>query len=306
MELRRRTYQLHPSIYPTGWFQVAYGDDLETGEAIPLMCLGREMVLFRAEDGTPRLLGGLCPHLGAHLGHGGEVEGDSIRCPLHGWRFDGEGRCVEVPNSPEASDSSSVECWPLIERNGMILMWHDGAKSPPRWDVPELFDVDGDTWLPRHRGSWRVPVPKPEAADRALLVALHHLAQANPEPFETNADTHRLTTRVRLKAPGDAQGSAEACVTQHGLGVSATRYLGASESLCVTAVTSVDEDALDVRVVFATRDAREARGDVRRQLREAKTAPLAPARRNLGVIGSHGQTRATWAGQFYPPSVVER
>ena len=39
-----------------------------------------------------------CAHLGAHLGVGGKVEGECIRCPFHGWRYDGEsGKCTEIP-----------------------------------------------------------------------------------------------------------------------------------------------------------------------------------------------------------------
>ena len=38
-----------------------------------------------------------CPHLGAHLGHGGRVEGGAVRCPFHAWLWGGDGRCLEVP-----------------------------------------------------------------------------------------------------------------------------------------------------------------------------------------------------------------
>ena len=41
-----------------------------------------------------------CPHLGAHLGHGGTVDGCEIVCPFHGWQFDAEGA---TPTSPTAS-----------------------------------------------------------------------------------------------------------------------------------------------------------------------------------------------------------
>ena len=43
------------------------------------------------------VLDAFCPHMGAHLGFGGEVVGNSIKCPFHGWSFDREGKCQRIP-----------------------------------------------------------------------------------------------------------------------------------------------------------------------------------------------------------------
>ena len=43
------------------------------------------------------MLDAFCPHMGAHLGFGGEVVGNSIKCPFHGWSFDREGKCQRIP-----------------------------------------------------------------------------------------------------------------------------------------------------------------------------------------------------------------
>ena len=37
--------------YPTGWFRLAYSDALATGEVKALHRFGRELVLFRTEEG---------------------------------------------------------------------------------------------------------------------------------------------------------------------------------------------------------------------------------------------------------------
>ena len=88
-----RSYRFSFPPYPVGWFQVDYSDELEVGEVKPLEYFGRDMVLFRAEDGTAHVLDAFCPHLGAHLGHGGTVDATEdgtscITCPFHGWKFD--------------------------------------------------------------------------------------------------------------------------------------------------------------------------------------------------------------------------
>lgn len=77
---------------PFGWYAVAFSDDLAVGQVKPLRYFARDLVLFRAAQGTPCVLDAFCPHRGAHLGHGGRVGGESIVCPFHGWEFDGSSR----------------------------------------------------------------------------------------------------------------------------------------------------------------------------------------------------------------------
>ena len=59
---------------------------------------GRELVLFRTESGEAHAVDAYCAHLGAHLAVGGKVEGEGIRCPFHGWCYDGaSGQCTDIP-----------------------------------------------------------------------------------------------------------------------------------------------------------------------------------------------------------------
>jgi nitrite reductase/ring-hydroxylating ferredoxin subunit len=61
-----------------------------------------ELVARTDGTGELRVFGAFCPHQGAHLGHGGRMEGDCVRCPFHGLHFDAEGRCVG-PNTKNKS-----------------------------------------------------------------------------------------------------------------------------------------------------------------------------------------------------------
>src|SRR5438045_4014627 len=85
------------SIYPRGWFAVCFSADLAPGATRAVRYFGQDLVVYRGEDGVARVLDAYCPHLGAHLGVGGKVVGDTIRCPFHAWRFDGCGDCVGIP-----------------------------------------------------------------------------------------------------------------------------------------------------------------------------------------------------------------
>ena len=113
--------------YPDGWFQVAYSSELEPGGVMPLFYFGHALVLYRTDAGEPKLLDAHCPHLGAHLGYGGKVNGDCITCPFHAWRFDGAGACVQVPYAKKIPPNARLRGWPLAEKNGMIMEFHDKA-----------------------------------------------------------------------------------------------------------------------------------------------------------------------------------
>jgi len=64
------------NAFAKGWYVVGWSADLEVGAVTPLRYFGRDFVLFRGEDARATLLAAHCPHLGAHLGFGGRVEGN--------------------------------------------------------------------------------------------------------------------------------------------------------------------------------------------------------------------------------------
>ncbi|OXH81003.1 Rieske (2Fe-2S) protein, partial [Burkholderia multivorans] len=77
--------QRFPMDIPFGWFCIGYSDEVAVGDVKPLRYFGKDLVMFRGESGEIGVLDAYCPHLGAHMGHGGTVEGDSLRCPFHHW-----------------------------------------------------------------------------------------------------------------------------------------------------------------------------------------------------------------------------
>ncbi|MCY1014424.1 Rieske 2Fe-2S domain-containing protein [Pyxidicoccus sp. MSG2] len=124
--------------YPNGWFAVGLSGDLPAGGSLTCRAFGQELVLFRTEAGAAFALDAYCPHLGAHLGRGGRVCGDSFRCPLHGFRYDGQGHCVGTSQGGPAVAGLRIGTWPLRERNGLLLVWHHAEGRPPQWEVPVL------------------------------------------------------------------------------------------------------------------------------------------------------------------------
>ena len=72
--------------------------------------LGLDLVLFRDVSGPFGLLDRDCPHRGADLAFG-RNEGDGLRCPFHGWKFDRQGQCLETPGEPDAPTEDLGVSW---------------------------------------------------------------------------------------------------------------------------------------------------------------------------------------------------
>src|SRR5262245_40387499 len=72
---------------PAGWFVAALSADLGRGRTLVAPFMSEELVLYRTASGKARAVAPYCPHLGAHLGHCGTVEGETLRCDFHGFCF---------------------------------------------------------------------------------------------------------------------------------------------------------------------------------------------------------------------------
>jgi phthalate 4,5-dioxygenase len=72
-------------------------------DPVRLRILGEDVVAFRDTNGTVGFIANHCPHRGASLFFGRNEEA-GIRCVYHGWKFDVEGNCVDMPNEPAESD----------------------------------------------------------------------------------------------------------------------------------------------------------------------------------------------------------
>ncbi|HSV47079.1 MAG TPA: Rieske 2Fe-2S domain-containing protein [Ramlibacter sp.] len=97
--------------------------------------LGQDFVLLQGGQGEWGLLDRACPHRGADLAFG-RHEGDGLRCPFHGWKFDVTGRCLETPAEPLGSPLCQrvrQRSYPVLEKSGIVFAWlgEEGSTPPP-------------------------------------------------------------------------------------------------------------------------------------------------------------------------------
>src|SRR5262245_32982458 len=106
------------------WLPALVSGDLPEPDCAPLRVrlLGEDLVAFRDSSGRVGLMEELCPHRLASLFLGRNEE-NGLRCVYHGWKFDVEGRCVDMPNEPvESSFKEKIRqpSYPVVEVGGVI------------------------------------------------------------------------------------------------------------------------------------------------------------------------------------------
>ncbi len=123
------------------WHPVYHSADLEVGHVKPIRILGEDFVVYRGESGQPHVMAPRCPHRGMSMVPGW-VEGDTIRCFYHGWRFDQSGQCVEQPAEKNAfCDKIKTAAYPTRDYLGLIFAYL-GEGAPPVFPRYPAFETE--------------------------------------------------------------------------------------------------------------------------------------------------------------------
>jgi phenylpropionate dioxygenase-like ring-hydroxylating dioxygenase large terminal subunit len=306
-----------PFGIPTGWFQVGYTSELAVGQVVPLSYFNTELVMFRTSDGTAHVLDAFCPHLGAHLGHGGRVEDDQLICPFHAWQFNGEGKCTAIPYAETIPGRANLTSWAVSELNGLIMVWHDAAGRAPMWEMPRIEEAYSDGWTDIRTKRWTVNTCNQEMAenqvDAAHFLYLHGTAKM--PVTKTKRRKHHLVTHstTAMSTPaGVVEGNIE--VNAWGFGFTTTRFTGLVETLLMSSASPITNERSELFFSFMVRDigkgitggiGKAFMAEISRQLEqdipiwEHKTYIDRPLL--VKGDGPIGPFRA-WAKQFYPPA----
>lgn len=123
------------------WIPALVPEELPEPDCPPVRVklLGEELVAFRDTEGKIGLIDQYCPHRKVSLFFG-RNEQCGLRCAYHGWKFDIDGNCMDMPSEPPESnfkDKVKIQSYPCIERGGVIWTY----MGPPE-EKPELPDQE--------------------------------------------------------------------------------------------------------------------------------------------------------------------
>ncbi|MGB3508564.1 MAG: aromatic ring-hydroxylating dioxygenase subunit alpha [Microcoleaceae cyanobacterium] len=153
-----------------GWYWAIPTKKLGIGKIKAVSLLGKELAIFRNFEKEVIAVDAYCPHMGAHLAEG-KIEGEGVRCFFHNWKFNNEGKCIEVP-CLNKSLPVNLNIHPTAEKYGIIWVW-TGKQSPK--------------YLPF--------VPELEKAECEIIVANSFIKNCHPNVLTINAiDAHHFNT----------------------------------------------------------------------------------------------------------------
>mgnify|MGYP001036962938 FL=1 len=127
-----------PFVY-NEWYVAAFSSEV-TREFLPRILLEKRVVLFRTEAGEAVALSDRCAHRAYPLSLG-KLEGDTIVCGYHGFRFNAEGDCVDVPSSAKCPRDLGVARYRVVERGPLVWIW---MGNPDEADESRLVEQE---WL---------------------------------------------------------------------------------------------------------------------------------------------------------------
>jgi 3-ketosteroid 9alpha-monooxygenase subunit A len=253
----------YPFSIPFGWFQVGWSDDVAVGQVLPRYYFGRHLALWRDAEGQAHLNDAFCPHLGAHFGYGGHVDGTELVCPFHGWQFDADGTNTLIPYGNRVNQRARIRTYPVIEIDQFVMAWYHPDDVGPTYQLeapPELTDPEYPEWT---NVVFRVAAGCQEMAENSVdgphFRYVHQTATV-PEiqSYDTEGARSRMRSVQRFPTPrGVVDGRID--VDNQGPGFATTRFSGIVDTLLIGAAVPVDAVTSEVRFSFKTRSLGDAR-----------------------------------------------
>ena len=129
------------TLFRRFWLPAMISSEVPEPDAPPvrLRLLGEDLVGFRDTDGRVGIMDPYCPHKLAHL-FWGRNEERGLRCTYHGWKYDVDGNCVDMPNEPAESgfrEKIKLTAYPTREQGGVVWIYMGPRdRMPP--ELPQL------------------------------------------------------------------------------------------------------------------------------------------------------------------------
>lgn len=135
-----------PDRFARGWHCLGLAEQFADGKPHSVNIFGTRIVLFADSQGAINALNAWCPHMGADLGLG-HVEGDSVVCRFHNWKWGKDGVCNHIPYANRIPPKARIKPWHVTVENKLVFIWNDPEGGAPTADVaiphiPQVFNAE--------------------------------------------------------------------------------------------------------------------------------------------------------------------
>ncbi len=129
------------SIVAEGWYFVLPSKKLSKNKIHSFSIGQQDLVVWRSANGAVSCLDAYCPHMGTHLGKG-KVVNNNLQCFFHHWKFDGSGKCQDIPVDSGSCAKVSTTAYKAIEAYDSIWVFPKADPAKPIAQYKELAGHD--------------------------------------------------------------------------------------------------------------------------------------------------------------------
>jgi 3-ketosteroid 9alpha-monooxygenase subunit A len=184
-----------PTRFARGWHCLGPVKQFDDGQPHAIEAFGQKIVVWKGADGQVNVLDAYCRHMGADLTRG-TVKGDEIACPFHDWRWNGSGRCAQVPYARRVPPGARTQAWPTLVQDGLLHVYNDPEGNPPPDDVtiPSIRGAGDPQWTEWLWSSIEVDANCREVIDNVVDMAhFFYVHYSFPTYFKNVFEGHTAT-----------------------------------------------------------------------------------------------------------------
>ena len=189
--------------------------------------------------------------------------GNDLRCPFHGWRWAGDGRCTDVPYAKKIPALAKIGAWETREQNGYVMIWHHAEGKPPEFEVPQIPEATDPQYYKYKRVRWELATHIQEMYENA--VDIQHFAHVHGMQIERvnwQGDGAIATLVLDLKRDASQQtneaGESSFRSFMYGPGLSLTRVTGRMAGVSIQTLTPLDDELCEVVHTYYAKKAEPA------------------------------------------------
>jgi phenylpropionate dioxygenase-like ring-hydroxylating dioxygenase large terminal subunit len=104
------------------WYIIAESHELKADKVIARQSCDEWLVCYRGEDGKAAVLPDRCLHRCGRLSDGSVKDG-RLKCPYHGWVYDGQGKVVHIPSMGDQTNHTlKARKYATLEQDGYVYV----------------------------------------------------------------------------------------------------------------------------------------------------------------------------------------
>lgn len=189
-------------LYRRYWIPALLAEELPEDDCAPVRVklLSERLIAFRDTDGRYGLMDEFCAHRGVSLWFGRNEEG-GLRCPYHGWKYDVNGQCMDVPSEPESSgfcEKIKLQAYPLVKIGDILWTYMGPPELKPELPQFEFVRVPAEQSFTSKRFQECNWLQAMEGGIDSSHVSFLHSGNLNTDPLFKGAKGNQYNLSDRM------------------------------------------------------------------------------------------------------------